>query len=59
MIERTLGPGGAACIKRIFVKPSVKINPAIKVGVNASYSFIDFTNINRSNGDGILAGPRN
>jgi opacity protein-like surface antigen len=44
-------------IDTIFVKPSVKINPALKVGVNASYSFIQFTSIERANGDGILAGP--
>jgi hypothetical protein len=44
-------------IDTIFVKPSVKLNPAIKVGLNASYSFIDFSSIDRSNGDGILAGP--
>jgi hypothetical protein len=44
-------------IDTIFLKPSVKINPALKVGVNGSYSFINFQNINRSSGDGILAGP--
>jgi hypothetical protein len=44
-------------IDTIFVKPAVKIGPAIKVGLNASYSFIDFTSIDRANGDGILAGP--
>jgi hypothetical protein len=41
----------------IFIKPAVQLNPAIKVGLNASYSFIDFTHIERANGDGILAGP--
>jgi len=44
-------------IDTIFVKPAVKINPALKLGLNASYSFIDFTHVERSNGDGILAGP--
>ena len=44
-------------IDTIFLKPAVKISPAVKLGVNASYSFIGFTDSDRSSGDGILAGP--
>ncbi|WP_083805215.1 outer membrane beta-barrel protein [Chthoniobacter flavus] len=44
-------------IDTIFVKPSWQMNPAIKVGVNASYSFIDFKDPARSDGEGLLAGP--
>lgn len=40
-----------------FLKPSFKISPAITVGINASYSIIDFTDYDRPNGQGLLAGP--
>ena len=44
-------------IDTIFIKPAVLVSPGVKVGVNASYSFIDFTSADRASGDGILAGP--
>ena len=44
-------------IDTIFIKPSVQINPAVKVGVNASYSFIHFPDSDRSKGENVLAGP--
>jgi hypothetical protein len=44
-------------IDTIFIKPTFQVNPAIKVGVNASYSFIDFKSSERSDGEGLLAGP--
>jgi len=44
-------------IDTIFIKPSVQVNPAVKVGLNASYSFINFVSPDRADGDGILVGP--
>jgi opacity protein-like surface antigen len=44
-------------IDTIYVKPSYQINPAVKVGVNASYSFINFDSADRSDGYSLLAGP--
>ncbi len=41
----------------IFFKPSYQIVPGIKVGVNASYSFITFDSSERGDGHGLLAGP--
>jgi len=44
-------------IDTIFIKPAVQINPAVKVGVNASFSFINFQDSDRSDGNAIMAGP--
>jgi opacity protein-like surface antigen len=44
-------------IDTIFLKPGIQINPAIKVGVNASLSFINFDSNDRSDGSGFLVGP--
>lgn len=44
-------------IDTVFVKPGFQINPAIKVGVNASASFINFDSSDRSDSTGILVGP--
>jgi len=44
-------------IDTVFVKPSWQVNPAIKIGVNASYSFINFKDNDRSDGSGLMAGP--
>jgi opacity protein-like surface antigen len=44
-------------IDTIFVKPTWQINPAIKAGVNANYSFIDFKDPSRSDGEGFMVGP--
>ena len=44
-------------VDTIFIRPGVLINPALKVGVNASYSFISFSSPDRSDGDGLLVGP--
>jgi opacity protein-like surface antigen len=44
-------------IDTVFVKPSWQVNPAIKLGVNASYSFINFKDNDRSDGSGLMAGP--
>ena len=44
-------------IDTVFVKPGVNLNPAVKVGVNASYSWINFENNARGDGQSLLAGP--
>ncbi|MEP6668047.1 MAG: outer membrane beta-barrel protein [Chthoniobacter sp.] len=44
-------------IDTVFVKPSWQLNPAIRVGVNGSYSFIDFKDSDRQDGKGLLVGP--
>jgi len=44
-------------IDTIIVKPTWQMNPAIKVGVNGSYSFIDFKDSARSDGQGLMVGP--
>jgi hypothetical protein len=44
-------------VDTIFIKPAVKLSPALKVGVSGSYSFINFSSDDRASGDGILAGP--
>lgn len=40
-----------------YVKPGWQVHPSIKVGVNASYSFINFDDSARSDGENILVGP--
>ena len=40
-----------------FIKPAFRVNPAIKVGLNASYSIIQFSSSERSDGNGVLVGP--
>ena len=44
-------------IDTIFLKPSYQIVPAIKIGVNGSYSFINFDSNDRGDGHGLLVGP--
>jgi hypothetical protein len=44
-------------IDTVFLKPGFQLNPAIKVGVNASASFINFDSDDRGNGTGFLVGP--
>ena len=44
-------------IDTIFFKPSYQIVPGIKLGVNGSYSFIDFDSNDRGDGRGLLVGP--
>jgi len=44
-------------IDTIFFKPGIQLNPAIKVGVNASVSFVNFDSAERSDGTGLLVGP--
>lgn len=44
-------------IETVFVKPTWQMNPAIKVGVNGSYSFINFKDDARSDGNALLVGP--
>ena len=44
-------------IDTVFLKPAVQLNPAVKVGLNAVLSFIDFKDADRSDGTGVMAGP--
>lgn len=44
-------------IDTIYARPSVQLTPALKVGLNAAYSFIDFDSSDRSDGDNLLVGP--
>ena len=44
-------------IDTIFFKPSYQVVPGIRVGVNGSYSFINFDSNDRGDGNGLLVGP--
>lgn len=44
-------------IETVFLKPSYKIAPAVEIGLNASYSYINFTSDDRPDGFGVLVGP--
>lgn len=44
-------------IDTVFLKPTWQVNPAIKIGLNSSYSFINFKDNDRSDGTGLMAGP--
>jgi opacity protein-like surface antigen len=44
-------------IDTVFLKPGFQINPAIKVGLSASASFINFDSDDRADGTGLLVGP--
>lgn len=44
-------------IDTIFLKPSYQIVPGIKLGINGSYSFINFDSDDRPDGQGLLVGP--
>lgn len=44
-------------IDTIFARPSVQITPALKVGLSAAYSFINFDSSDRADGDNLLVGP--
>lgn len=44
-------------IDTIFTRPAVQLTPALKVGLSAAYSFINFDSGERSDGDNLLVGP--
>ena len=44
-------------IDTIFFKPSYQVVPGIRVGVNGSYSIINFDSSDRGDGKGLLVGP--
>jgi opacity protein-like surface antigen len=44
-------------IDTIYVRPGYQLSPAVKVGVNTSYSLINFDSSDRSDGYNLLAGP--
>ena len=41
----------------VYVKPSYKIGPAVKVGIDASASFVQFSEDIQNNGDNYMIGP--
>lgn len=44
-------------IDTVYARPSVQLTPALKVGLSAAYSFINFDSDDRSDGDNLLVGP--
>ena len=44
-------------IDTVFLKPSYQVAPGVKIGVNGSYSFINFDSSDRGDGHGLLVGP--
>ncbi len=44
-------------IETVFIKPSYQILPSVQIGLNASYSFINFESDDRPDGFGVLVGP--
>lgn len=44
-------------IDTIYTRPAVQLTPALKVGINAAYSFINFDKETRADGDNLLVGP--
>ena len=44
-------------IDTIYTRPGVQLTPALKVGVNAAFSFVDFDDGDRSDGDNLMVGP--
>jgi hypothetical protein len=44
-------------INTVFFKPSYQIYPTLRLGLNASYSWIDFDTDQRGDGESLLVGP--
>lgn len=44
-------------IDTVFIKPAFQLNPAVKIGLSASYSWINFDSNNRGDGASLLVGP--
>jgi len=44
-------------IDTVFIRPSYELSPGLKVGIAASFSYIDFDSEDRADGTNILAGP--
>ena len=44
-------------IDTIYFKPSYQIAPGVKLGINSSYSFVNFDSSDRPDGTGFLVGP--
>jgi len=41
----------------VYTRPAIQLTPAIKVGMNVAYSFINFDDGSRSDGDNLMVGP--
>lgn len=44
-------------IDTVYIRPGVQVAPALKVGVNAAYSYINFSSSDRADGDNFMVGP--
>lgn len=44
-------------IDTVYLRPGFQVNPALKVGVNTSYSYINFQSSSRADGDNVMVGP--
>jgi hypothetical protein len=44
-------------VDTVFLRPSYALTPSLTVGINASYSFIDFESSERDKGHNIMFGP--
>ncbi len=44
-------------IDTIFIKPAFQITPTVKLGLNTSYSWINFDSSDRSDGTNLMVGP--
>lgn len=44
-------------IDTIYIRPSYQMTPALKVGLNAAYSFINFDSDDRADGYNLMVGP--
>ncbi len=44
-------------IDTVYVRPGYQVNPALKLGLNTSYSYINFQSSSRADGDNVMVGP--
>lgn len=44
-------------IDTVYLRPGFQVSPAVKLGMNASYSYINFSSDQRADGDSIMVGP--
>lgn len=49
--------GQTRSVDTLFFKPSYLLTPALRLGVNASFSFVNFESAGREDGYSLLAGP--
>jgi opacity protein-like surface antigen len=44
-------------IDSVYLRPGYQVSPALKVGLNTSYSYINFQSSDRADGDNVMVGP--